>query len=136
MFEASESIMLAKNLDSTPINKIAKKTNNIENSSSSAGTREQQKTIDPELIITIHRNKGAIDTFRGQITELRHDVDQLRAEMNHRRTRNLPDNNETRRLSKPEITNLNPTSVSHHHHHHHHVEQPVPAGHSSVCILL
>jgi len=128
--------MHAKNLDSTPINKIAKKTNIIENSSSSAVTREQQKTIDSELIITIHRNKGAIDTFRGQIAELRHDVDQLRAEMNHRRIRNLPDNNETHRVSKPEITNLNSTSISHHHHHHHHVEQPVPARHSSVCILL
>ena len=137
IFEASGPVIQPKNLDSTPsIDKITKKTNNNEISSSSAVIHEQQKPIDPGLITTIHQNKGAIDTIRGQITELRHDVDQLRTEINSRRTTNLPSITETRRVSKPEINDPNPASVSHHHHHHHHVGQPVPARSSSVCILL
>jgi len=130
IIEASKPILQAKNLDSTPNNKITTKTTN----------REQQTTfpiIDPVLITTIHSNKGAIDTIRGQITELRHDVDQLRTNINHRKgQQNLPMNNETRRVSKAEVNNHNPTSFSHLHHHHHHVEQPVTTRSSSVCIIL
>jgi len=126
--------------------------------------REQQTTtvptIDPILISTIHANKGAIDTIRGQITELRHDVDDLRTQINNRKRStistqppsiipnaapptNLPpisssttNLNNTRRVSKPNVNNPNPSSFSHHHHHHHHVEQPDTAGRSSVCIII
>ncbi len=129
IFETSKPIVQAKNLDSTPKNKITKTI-----------SREQQTTIptiDPGLITTIHSNKGAIDTIRGQIVELRHDVDKIRTEINqNRRVSNLPMNNETHPVSKSEVNNHNSTSFSHHHHHHHHVEQPVPKGNSSVCILL
>jgi hypothetical protein len=126
--------------------------------------REQQATtvptIDPILISTIYENKGAIDTIRGQITELRHDVDDLRTQISNRKRStistqppaiipnaapptNLPpisssatNLNNTRRVSKPNVNNPNPSSFSHHHHHHHHVEQPDTAGRSSVCIII
>jgi hypothetical protein len=117
--------------------------------------------VDQALITTIHANKGAIDTMRGQITELRHDVDHLRTQINNRKrsatintnppsiipaqvqTPNLPPiassppiANNNRRVSKPNANNASPTSVSHHHHHHHHVEQPGTTGRSSVCIII
>jgi len=128
IFEASKPILQAKNLDSTPINKITKSVN-----------REQPTpalTIDPVLITTIHSNKGAIDTIHGQITELRHDVDQLRTEINNHPVPNLPSNTETRHLSNAEVNNHNPTTFSNHLHHHHHTERPVTTRSSSVCILL
>ena len=120
-------------------------------------------TLDPALIATIHANKGAIDTIRGQIVELRHDVDHLRKQVNNRKrstTVNHPNpstnqnetspqtlppitsppvvaNNTTRRVSKVNANNDNANSTfSHHHHHHHHVEQPGTTGRSSVCVVL
>ena len=100
IFETSKPIVQAKNLDSTPKNKVTKTI-----------SREQQTTIptiDPVLITTIHSNKGAIDTIRGQIVELRHDVDQIRTEINqNRRVSNLPMNNETHPVSKSEVNNHN-----------------------------
>jgi hypothetical protein len=117
-------------------------------------------TIDPILISTIHANKVAIDTIRGQITELRHDVDELRTQISNRKRSTISANppaiipnavpptnlppisssasnlNNTRRVSKPNANNPNPSSFSHHHHHHHHVEQPDTAGRSSVCIII
>ncbi|CAF1289006.1 unnamed protein product [Adineta steineri] len=139
IFETSQLNLQSKDLDKIPIDKIPKTKNDNNNnrkSSSSTSIREQQKPFDPELIITIHQNKGAIDTIRGQITELRHDVNQLRTEIHNRQIKTPVSNNETRRGSNSDINNLNQTSVSHHHHHHHHVEQPVATGHSSVCIIL
>ncbi|CAF3343151.1 unnamed protein product [Rotaria socialis] len=139
LFEASKANLQTKDLDSTSVNKLANKSNNSEISSKSIGDREQQATIpliDPELIKTIHCNKGAIDTVRGQIIELRHDVDQLRNDMNTNQIKTLIFNGEVRRISKSEISNQNQTSVSHHHHHHHHVEQGATKKRSSVCIII
>lgn len=139
MFESSKTNLQTKNIDSSSTNKLNKNSNNKEISSKLAINREQQTTIpliDPVLIATIHSNKGAIDTIRGQITELRHDVDQLRLEINNKRTNTCTQDNEIRRTSKSETNNHNQSSVSHHHHHHHHVEQGVTRKRSSVCILL
>ena len=168
--EASKPALQAKNLvssqaDSTTLLKVAKNTNETSTSplppSSTTVSREQQTTtpivptIDPALITTIHANKGAIDTIRGQIVELRHDVDHLRKQINNRKrstaipnetsppnlpsatSQPLPANN-TRPVPKTNANNdnANSTSVSHHHHHHHHVEQPGPTGRSSVCIII
>ena len=88
------------------------------------------------MFTSIHQNKEAIDVIRGQVTDLRCDVDQLRAEMNRRRTHNHMSSTETRRISKSDTNNVNQTSVSHHHHHHHHVEQSSQTGRSSLCNLL
>jgi len=121
IFEASKPIVQSKNLDTTSdVNKFTKPVN-----------REQQTTnatVDPALIATIHSNKGAIDTIRGQITELRRDVDQLRSEVNkHRRISDLSTKtNETRRISKNDIKSHNNNNIG----------QTVAPGNSSVCILL
>ena len=92
----------------------------------------------------IHSNQGAIDTIRGQIVELRNDVDQLQTRVNHRKQSVIPPNlvstasvpKEARRPSKSQVNNLNPPSISHHHHHHHHEKAIVPRERSSVCNLL
>ncbi|CAF2496720.1 unnamed protein product [Rotaria sp. Silwood2] len=136
IFEASKSSLQEKNLDSISINKLTKKANNNESLSATTVNREQQTTspiIDPLLIATIHGNTGAIDTIRGQIIELRHDVDQLRIEINNQRRKTLAFNTETRRISKPEINTLNQTSVSHNHHL---VEPAVTRKRSAVCIII
>ena len=118
-------------------------------------------SIDPTLIATIHANKDAIETIRGQIVELRFNVDHLRKQMNNRKrstivnhttptpVSNLPPAtspppapapvlNNTQRVSKSNGNhdNTNAASHSHHHHHHHHVEPASPTGRSSVCNLL
>ncbi|CAF0715412.1 unnamed protein product [Adineta steineri] len=164
---------------SLKVTKTNNNNNNDENSSSSSlplkepktVNREQQTattptpkspTIDPVLIATIHANKGAIDTIRGQITELRHDVDQLRLQINTRKRStistnppviipnpsqpppsNLPpipsppsDANNTRRVSKSNANNTNSAAFSHHHHHHHHIGQPDATGRSSICNII
>ncbi|CAF3453023.1 unnamed protein product [Rotaria sp. Silwood1] len=137
IFAASKTSLQEKNLDSTPINKLTKKTNNDEIPSVTTVNREQQTTsplIDPLLIATIHGNKGAIDTIRGQIIELRHDVDQLRIDINNQRTKTLALNTETtRRISKSEINTLNQTAVCNRHHD---VEPAVTRKRSTVCIII
>ncbi|CAF4810046.1 unnamed protein product [Rotaria sp. Silwood1] len=137
IFAASKTSLQEKNLDSTPINKLTKKTNNDEIPSVTTVNREQQTTsplIDPLLIATIHGNKGAIDTIRGQIIELRHDVDQLRIDINNQRTKTLALNTETTpRISKSEINTLNQTAVSNRHHD---VEPAVTRKRSTVCIII
>ncbi|CAF2588939.1 unnamed protein product [Rotaria sp. Silwood2] len=178
--EVSKPALQPKNLtssqsDSTTLLKVTK--NNDENLSPSPSlsmkeaksvNREQQTTsitvptIDPILISTIHANKGAIDTIRGQITELRHDVDHLRTQIKNRKrsttnntnsprvipnqapSQNLPPvsssppSNVSNRhhVSKSNANNTNPASFSHHHHHHHHLGQPGAIGHSSVCVII
>jgi hypothetical protein len=112
------------------------------NDNSSAVNREQQPKIDPVLVTTIHCNKGAIDIIHGQITELKHDVNQLQTKIHNQKssttttTQNRPSKGETRRVSKSDVNNLNQTSISHHHHHHHHGEAPVPPKRSSFCNVL
>ncbi|CAF3709710.1 unnamed protein product [Rotaria sordida] len=138
IFKASNTSLQEKNLDSKPINKLTKKTNNNEILSITTINREQQTTnplIDPVLIATIHGNKGAIDTIRGQIIELRHDVDQLRFEINNHRRKTISINNENRRISKSEINNLNQPPISHHHLHHS-VEPAVTRKRSAICIII
>ncbi|CAF0882535.1 unnamed protein product [Adineta ricciae] len=132
IFEASDSHVPSKNLNTIPLDKISKKPNTNHANSSS----EQHTSLEPVLFTSIHQNKEAIDVIRGQVTDLRRDVDQLRAEMNCRRTHNHTSSTETRRISKSDTNNVNQTSVSHHHHHHHHIDQSSQTGRSSLCILL
>ncbi|CAF3716681.1 unnamed protein product [Rotaria sp. Silwood1] len=181
--EASKPTLQGKNLissqsESTTLLKVSK--NNDEHSSSSLSlsnkeaksiNREQQTTtttttiavptIDPILITTIHANKGAIDIIRGQITELRYDVDQLRTQIKTRKRSTIHNTNSPRLVpnqspsqnipvvpsppstvnnhhpvSKPNANNTNSGPFSHHHHHHHHLGQSGAVGHSSVCVIL
>ncbi|CAF1529907.1 unnamed protein product, partial [Rotaria sordida] len=81
------------------------------------------------------RKLCAIDTIRGQIIELRHDVDQLRFEINNHRRKTISINNENRRISKSEINNLNQPPISHHHLHHS-VEPAVTRKRSAICIII
>ncbi|CAF5122780.1 unnamed protein product, partial [Rotaria magnacalcarata] len=124
-----------KDLDSTSVNKLTNKSNNNEISSKAIVDREQETTIpfiDPVPIKTIHCTKGAIDTVCSQIIELRHDVDQLRNDVNTNQTKTLTFNSAVRRISKSEISNQNQTSVSHHHN----VEQGATRKRSSLCIII
>ncbi|CAF0917597.1 unnamed protein product [Adineta ricciae] len=168
-FEPSKTAIQEKNITSSQSDaiaslKVAKNTNeNLLVKQPAAINREQQTiavpSIDPTLVSTIHANKGAIDIIRGQITELRHDVDQLRLQVNTRKRStistnppaiipssptNLPPissppaivNNTSRRISKSSVQNGNQAAFSHHHHHHHHVEPSDTPGRSSVCNLI
>ncbi|CAF3343356.1 unnamed protein product [Rotaria socialis] len=178
--EASKPELQAKNLvpsqsESTASLKVLKTTNEnsvtapVSNTDTKSINREQQTTtvtapiLDPALITTIHANKGAIETIRGQITELRHDVDQLRALVKNRKRSAINNTNATHIItnqaqsqilpsissppppsngtrhhveSKSNTNNVNQASVSHHHHHHHHIGQSGTAGHSSVCTII
>ncbi|CAF2005291.1 unnamed protein product [Rotaria magnacalcarata] len=178
--EASKPELQAKNLvssqsESTVSLKVIKTTNEnsvpapVSNTDTKSINREQQTTtvtapiLDPTLITTIHANKGAIGTIRGQITELRHDVDQLRALVKNRKRSAIDNTNATHIItneaqsqilppissrppssngtshhleSKSNTNNVNRASVSHHHHHHHHIGQSGAAGHSSVCTII
>ena len=114
IFESSKAVLQSKNLDSTPNSKLTKKTPPPANLSGSH--REQSPTspkLDSTLIATIHGNKGAIETIRGQITELRHDVDHMRTQITPRKRStgsNFPQ--------------------------HQHVKPPPVPGRSSICSLL
>ena len=139
IFETSKS-NLQQNLESTPVNKLSNKINNNERSSKSTVNRQQQTItpiIDPTLVATIHCNKGAIDTIRGQITELRCDIDQLRKDRITYRTKTHSNNSHSRRSSEATMNNHNQTSVRHRHHHHHRSQiQDSVTRRSSLCILL
>lgn len=167
--------MQPKNLSSTDSDsktslKVAKSTDDnsfaLPLKETKAVDREQQTIgatplLDPSLIATIHANKGAIETIRGQIIELRHDVDRLRVQIKNRKrsttnndnsphmTLNQGSSHNIRAVSSPpsmannvhHVTKSNPNSVSqgsvsHHHHHHHHIEQSGTTGRSSVCAII
>ena len=147
IFEASKPQLASKNLDSIPAVKVLKKVNTSDLSATSASLHDLSSNyvkLDPGLVAMIHSNQGAIDTIRGQIVELRNDVDQLQTRVNHRKQSVIPPSlvsaapptKEARRSSKSQVTNLNPASISHHHHHHHHEKAVVPRERSSVCNLL
>ena len=135
---------------------------NREHHTSSSSTSHAANTLDPVLITTIHANKGAIEITRGQISELRRDVDHMRTQIQPRKRTtmispnpatiipeqnhqiNTIHNSNSPSLSNPEDTNLvqksnvNPSdsSVSHHHHHHHHLSSSGTVDRSAVCTIF